>query len=363
MQLHGRGRRALLAVSAAIAAATIVPAAAGAAVSVTVTGDDGNPVALGGTLNIRNMNPQLAINAAASDNWTLSVTGPNGAKVASDSSCTSGPAAAQKYVDYVGNGTYSVLLTTFSNTGCTAGASQRSLPFTITASTAVTPPAAPALTRQPGTSITNTVTLPIDLNPGALSTDVFVERNVTPNPDGSLPGTPEQLFPDTTARTVAIQLNKGPGVYAVAAHAKGYAGTMNPQSFGPWATPVAIRAYAPFDLQRFRWTDSRGPSYRFSATIRATGAAGRVNVAVKRGKSSKASTPCGRPQYRSLGSVKIRKHRFTKRFRLTRLGTYHICFKYKGNATVAGGFEVHKFEITRRVVFRGAVTRGASLAG
>jgi hypothetical protein len=357
LQLHGRGRRALFAVSAAIAAATIVPAAAGAAVNVTVTGDDGNPVALGGTLNIRNMNPQLAVTAAMTDRYKLAVAGPNGAKVSSDIDCIAGYSTNGKYVDYVGNGAYTVTVTTFANgdTSC-AGTptSTRSLPFTVTASTAITPPAAAALTRQPGTSITNTVTLPIDLNPGALSTDVFVERNVTPNTDGSLPGAPEQVFPDTSARTVAIQLNKGPGVYAVAARAKGYAGVMNAQAFGPWATPVAIRAYAPFDLQKFTWTDSRGPSYRFSATIRATGAAGRVNIALKRGTKGR---------WRSLGTVKIRRHKFSKRFRVTKLGQYRVRFKYKGNATVAGGFEVHKFEITRQVVSRGAVTRGASLGG
>jgi hypothetical protein len=113
-----------------------------------------------------------------------------------------------------------------------------------------------------------------------------------------------------------------------------------------------IRAFAPFDLQRFSWSDSRGPSYRFSATIRATGANGRVSIAIGRGSKGK---------YRSLGSVKITKHRFSKRFKLSKIGKYRIRFKYKGNSTVAPGYEIHKFEITRRVVFRGAVARGASL--
>jgi hypothetical protein len=351
-----RGRRALLAISAAAFAAAVGPAAASAAVSVTVTGDDGNPVPIAGTLNIRNMNPQLSIaSSAATDRFKVSVTGPNGAKVATgDGDCNVGGTTASKSVDYVGNGTYTVTVTTFTDTNCTAGAAAQSLPFTITASTAITPPAIPQLTRQPGTTIVNTVTLPIDLNPGALSTDAFVERNVPPNPDGSLPGAPTQIYPDTTTKTVQVRLDQGPGIYYVAAHAKGYTGTMNPQSFGPWATPAQIRAFAPFDLQKFSWTDSRGPSYRFSAVIRATGATGRVNIAIGRGSKGK---------YRSLGTARISKHRFSKRFRLTKLGKYRIRFKYKGNTTVAGGFEVHKFEITRRVVFRGAVARGASFGG
>jgi hypothetical protein len=354
LNTHGRGRKALLAISAAVVVATFAPTAANAAVGLSVTGDDGNPVALGGTLNIRNMNPLLGISSTSTDNFSLSVTGPNGAKVASDLTCFNDYNTSQKPIDYIGNGTYTVTLTTYTNDLCTAGASTRALPFTITASTAITPPPSAALTRKPGSTIPNTVTLPIDLNPGALSTDAFVERNVAANPDGSLPGTPEQLFPDPTTRTVSIRLDKGTGVYVVAAHAKGYTGVMNPQAFGPWATPVAIRAFAPFDLQRFSWSDSRGPSYRFTATIRATGASGRVNIAIGRGSKGK---------YKSLGTAKISKHRFSKRFRLTRLGKYRIRFKYKGNSTVAGGYEIHKFEITRRVIFRGAVARGASLGG
>jgi hypothetical protein len=273
----------------------MAPVAADAAVSVAVTGDDGNPVPLGGTLNIRNMNPQLNVTPTASESWGLTVTGPNGAKVASDVSCRSG-ALAGGFVDYVGNGPYTVTLTTY-NASCTAATGSQSLPFTITASTALTPPAAPQLTRAPGSFSTNTVKLPIDINPGALATDAFVALNVPANADGSLPGTPTQLFPDSATRTVDVRLDKGPGTYVVAARAKGFTGGLNPQAFSPWATPATIRAYGPFDLKSFRWTDSRGPSYRFHATIMETSATGSVNIAIGRGKTGK---------YKSLGTVKIR---------------------------------------------------------
>jgi hypothetical protein len=344
LQTHRMGRMALLAASAALAAGASGPAAASAAVAVSVTGDDGNPVPISGALNIRNMNPKLAITALATDYWAVSVTGPNGAVVSTGTVCSSG-SNPSKSVDYIGNGAYTVSLTTYSNATCTAGAVQQSLPFTITASTALGQPQGPVLTRKAGSTIPNTVNLPIDLNPGALATEAFVERNVVPNPDGSLPGTPEQLFPDSTTRTVPVRLDKGPGSYVVAAHAKGYTGLLNPQTFGPWATPAAIKAFAPFDLQKFTWTDQRGPSYRLSAVIRATGASGRVSVAIGRGTKGK---------YRSYGSVKIRKHAFSKRFRLARTGKYRIRFKYKGNATVAPGFEVHRFQVTRRTFFRPA---------
>jgi hypothetical protein len=337
LRSNRRSLRALLVVSAAIAATAIAPAGASAAVSVTVTGDDGNPVALGGTLNIRNMNPKLSFSALNTDFWKASITGPTGATAAID--CGSGPFPS-KQVDYVGNGVYTVTVTTYSAAGCATATGTQNLPFTITASTAITGPPTAQLTRAPG----------IDLNPGALSTDAFATVNVAPNPDGSPAGTPTQLFPDSTTRTVDVPLNKGPGTYYVTARAKGFTGSTG-QFFSPWASPVAIRAFAPFDLKSFKWTDSRGPSYRFHATIMEPSTTGRVNIAIGRGTKGK---------YKSFGTAKIRKHQFSKRFRLTR-GKWRIRFKYKGNATVAGGFEVRRFEITRRTFFRGATFRSSAV--
>ncbi len=349
MTSNRRSCRALLAASAAIAIAAIAPAAANAAVSMTITGDDGNPVPLGGTLNIRNMSPTLAFTAGASDNWGASVTGPTGAAVAFPTNCGTGSVSA-KSVDYVGNGVYTVTVANYAN-GCgSAATSSQSLPFTITASTAIASPPTAQLTRKPGSFVTNTIPLPIDLNPGALSTDAFVAVNVPPNPDGSLPGTPTPLFPDSTTRTVGVPLDKGPGVYVIAARAKGFTGS-NGQFFGPWATPASIHAFAPFDLKSFQWTDSRGPSYRFHATIMEPSATGKVNVAIGRGKKGK---------YKSFGTAKIRKHAFSKRFRLS-TGKWRIRFKYKGNSTVAGGFEVRTFQITRHVFFRGATFRSSAV--
>jgi hypothetical protein len=338
----------MLAASLALTAGAVAPATAPAAVGVTVTGDDGNPIALGGAINIRNMNPELGASAATTDNWTLVGTGPNGAKVV-DIGCRSGGLTVPRSVDYVGNGAYTLVLTTYTNVLCSTGAASQMLAFTITASTALGQPQTAVLTRKAGSTIPNTINLPIDLNPGALSTEAFVERNVAANPDGSLPGAPEQLFPDATTKTVAVRLDKGPGFYVVAAHAKGYTGGFNPQTFGPWAAPVAIHAFAPFDTQKFTWTDTRGPSYRFSAVIRATGATGTVTVGIRRGTKGK---------FRSYGKAKLRKHRISKRIRLPRTGSYQMRLGYKGNTTVAGGSEVRSFRITRRISFARAALVG-----
>ena len=347
MKSYRRSCRALLVAAVAIGTAAIAPAAANAAVSVTVTGDDGNPIALGGTLNIRNMNPVLSFAALTTDHWGATITGPGGVAVTSPINCGTGPLS--RSADYIGNGVYTVTLTNY-NASCSAATSTQPLPFTITASTAITSPPTAQLTRKPGSFVTNTVPLPIDLNPGALATDAFVALNVAANPDGSLPGTPTPLFPDSATRTVGVPLDKGPGTYVIAARAKGFTGS-NGQFFSPWATPAAIRAFGPFDLKSFRWTDSRGPSYRFNATIMETSATGKVNIAIGRGKKGK---------YKSFGTAKIRKHAFSKRFRLS-TGKWRIRFKYKGNSTVAGGFEVRTFQITRHVFFRGATFRSSAL--
>ena len=113
MTSNRRSCRALLAASAAIAAAAIAPAAANAAVSVTVTGDDGNPLALGGTLNIRNMNPQLSFAALTTDHWGATVTGPAAWRSPARSICGTGP-FSPKLVDYIGNGAYTVTVTNYS---------------------------------------------------------------------------------------------------------------------------------------------------------------------------------------------------------------------------------------------------------
>lgn len=355
MTVHRRSRTALLAASAAIAAGAIAPAAA-SAVTMQVTGDDGNPIGLGATINVRNMSPQVSpTGIVAGDVYGFTIAGPNGAPVAVAASCydSTDTPPSPRTVDYVGNGTYTVTLNRYaaSDTSCSNPPTATALPFTITASVAITAPPGPALTRQPGSSLPNTVTLPIDLNPGALTHEIFVGRNVVPNPDGSLPGTPDAAFADTTTRTVGVRLDKGPGAYVVVARAKGYSGSSTPNVFTAFSAPVTIHAFAPFDIKSLRWTDSRGPSYRFTATIMETSATGKVSIAIGRGKKGK---------YKSFGSAKIRKHAFSKRFKLS-VGTWRVRFTYRGNATVAGGYEVRAFKITRRIIFRGAAFRASAV--
>jgi hypothetical protein len=346
LKTHRRGRVAMLATSVALAAGVVAPATAGA-VTVTVTGDDGNPVALGGPVNIRHMSPRLAVDPQG-QNYGYTVTGPNGALAAVEDSCAT--AGDTRDVWYLGNGAYTINLTRYSDVSCSTPAGAATpVSFTITASVSLGQPTSPVLTRKAGSTIPNTIALPIDLNPGALTHEVFAERNVQINTDGSLPGAPTALFPDPTTKTVGVRLDNGPGTYLVVARAKGYSGLSTPSMFTAWSAPATIHAFAPFDTQKFTWTDTRGPSYRFSAVVRATGATGTVTVGIRRGSKGK---------FRSYGKAKLRKHRISKRIRLPRTGSYQMRLGYKGNSTVAGGSEVRSFRITRRISFARAALVG-----
>jgi hypothetical protein len=346
LKTHRRGRVAVLATSVALAAGVVAPATA-SAVTVSATGDDGNPVTLGGPVNIRHMSPQIVVTLGAGEHYGYTVTGPDGAPAAVADSCVS--PGHTRDVWYLGNGAYTVNLTRFSDINCSTPAGTSAVAFTITASVSLGQPTTPVLTRKAGSTIPNTITLPIDLNPGALTHEVFAERNVQLNPDGSLPGAPAALFADPTTKTVGVRLDKGPGTYLVVARAKGYPGLSTPSVFTAWSAPATIHAFAPFDTQKFTWTDTRGPSYRFSAVIRATGATGTVTVGIRRGTKGK---------FRSYGKAKLRKHRISKRIRLPRTGSYQMRLGYKGNSTVAGGSEVRSFRITRRISFARAALVG-----
>jgi hypothetical protein len=112
--LHLHRRRGLLAAAASIVA--VSGATTAQAATVTVTGDDGNPVGIaqGTPTSIRNMAPnvQLAFPPAAA-RYSSAITGPDGTSVSSPQSCyTTSPST--RYIDFRGNGNYTVTITNFA---------------------------------------------------------------------------------------------------------------------------------------------------------------------------------------------------------------------------------------------------------
>jgi hypothetical protein len=333
-------------VLSALAATVLLPASAGAAPSVTITGDDGNPAALStaAPVNLRNMDITVDISVPAADNapfYTAQVLGPDNGAATPVSSCRDSDIqpTARSSVDYRGNGTYTVVIRYFgaSDSDCNGTARETRFQYAVGAGSGVTAPATRLLTRNPNTFVTNTHQLGVTLNPGALGYDITYALNGAIGPDGAISGPSSPAFVDTTTGLAGFRFTN-PGRYVIVARARG--GAFN----SPWSAPAVVNAIAPFDLERVSFPDQRGPRYKLRGQIRERAARGRVRIAIARGRRG--------GKFRRFGSARInRRGRFTKRFRLRRTGVYRIRYTYRGSSLVAGGRVTQRVRISRRVFF------------
>jgi hypothetical protein len=346
-------RAAVLAI-AATGATAIAPAAA-QAVTATVTGDDGNPVSLGSPVVIRYLNPTVTVTTAPNEFYGFTVTAPNGAQAAPGLSCVTGT-DGQNLVNYFGNGGYTVTITPYQPTSdgsfcsSTPAGAPTTLQFAINAGVTVDQVPATALTRKPGSAVTTVVPVHVNVDPGGISNQVLYGHDSQIGADGSLTTTVGQLFPDLHSGQVGVPLSRGPGLYTIVARAEGY--NVAGDIFTAWGAPASIRAFAPFDLASVSFPDSHGPSYSVRARMGDAATNGRVSLAIaKGGKGGK---------YHSLGSVRIRHHAITKRFRLTHAGVYRLRFSYRGNSLVTAGGAIDKVRISRHVSFSSASVEARS---
>jgi hypothetical protein len=328
-------------IAAAAAATSVVAAAPATAATVTVTGDDGNPVTLapGVPASIRNMDVDVGVALGGTEKAVaVSVAGPV-APAASPRTCSSGSVPLS--VDYQGNGTYTVSITTYTDISCKAGAKPATYAFSVNASTALTPPTGAFLTRQPNSFSTIGYQVPIALNPGALTHEVRMAAGGVIAPDGSISGASTELFADRATGLISTSFRE-PGTYVMVARAKGYSGGAG-QFFSPWSAPITLRVFAPFDFAgSTSFPDSRGPRYKLRATLREKAATGKVKISMARG---------GKGKFRSIGKARIRRGVIKKSFTQHRTGKYRLRFRYKGNKSVAPGTITQKIRITRRVFF------------
>jgi hypothetical protein len=328
-----------------LAVSALAPAAAHAVPTVTVTGDDGNPVTLNGTtaVGIRQMNVTATVAVPRDDtaSYTTQVLDPAGAPASPLSACRPGrPASTQdNFADYRGNGTYIALVNYFSNGSCRGRPSaEHRFPYTIAAGTSVTPPPGRLLTRPRNSLATITHDIGVALNPGAFSYEVRYARGGVVGPDGAISGPSTEAFLNTSTGLAGFRFDR-PGRYVIVARAK------NDDFFTPWSAPASVAAVAPFDLERVSFPDPRGPRYKLRAQVRERAARGRVRISVARGRKG------GR--FRRIGSARINsKGRFTKRFRLHRTGVYRLRCTYRGSSLVAAGRVTERIRIRRRIFVR-----------
>ena len=328
----------------AFAALALLPATASAA-TVTVTGDDGNPLAINTSAptGIRQLDVQYAVTFAASDQayHTTTVVGPDGAAASSGSSCYPKSAITNisRYVEYRGNGDYAVVVRTFTNSTCTAGAKEARFLFSIAAGTAITPPGGVVLTRQPNSFSTINHQVPVALNPGGLSYEVKYAKGGVIGPDGGISGPSSDAFLDRNTGLADARFTE-PGAYVMVARIK------SGDYYTPWSAPISFAVKAPFDISYVGFPDQTGPSYKVRATLRDPFARGsRVTVYYAKGKKG--------GKFRKLGrSSKINSKRaFTLRFKLRKPGVYRLQYRFKGSSLVLGGKVTQAIRIKRRIRF------------
>jgi hypothetical protein len=319
--------------------------AAAHAASVTVTGDDGNPVALaqGAPASIRNMSPTVGLAFASKEGrFSATVTGPDGIAVSNALSCFLNDSFT-RYVDFRGNGNYTITVTNYAkaDTTCKTATSTETYVFAINSSVSVGAPSGPFMRRAPNTYTTNTLTLPVALNPGATGYDVQYAAGAVLAPDGSISGPSSAGYVNSTTGNLDLTFST-PGTYTIVARAK------NGLYTSPWSPPVTVQVLVPFDLSSVSFPDAIGPKYTMKGYLRETSIRGKITLAMaRRGAHNRYG------KYKSIGSVHVSsKGTFTKSFKQKRTGYYRVRIHYAGSAIAPAATIYGRVHITRRVAYR-----------
>ena len=334
--------------AAAVATAAVLvcaPAAADAAVTASVTGDGGTPVALtpGAPLPIRNMDVKGFVHVdtaagVASYDWQVTDAAGVGATTPQGCSNTDLLPDDDAYVTYRGNGTYTLTLNTYSAKGCTGTKTPHVYAWSVGAAVAVGQPAGPLLIRQSNSFSTITQNLDFSGTPGASIYEIKFAKGGVIQPDGSIssPALQDGFLNRATGKVEIIGARE-PGDYVVVARAK------NGDFYTPWSAPVTMKLIAPFDLASRRFPDTRGPSYQVRGEVREHSASGsRVTIAIAKGKKGK--------RFRTLGKAKVNSNGIFKlRFTVRKRGSYRLRYSFSGNGTVQRG-TVYETVTIRRIL-------------
>ncbi len=336
MKVGGRTLAAVI-----VAVGLIAPASASAA-TVTITGDDGHPLALapGVAASLRNINVNVALDVPVADgkSWKWAVTGPAGTTATSISTdnCWTSVRKDSGRIVYGGNGGYSLQLLTYSTDRCTGTPTTTAYGWNVSAGVAIGQPAGPLLLRPQNSLSSITHLLDLAGNPGASYYEVNYAKNGVIGPDGGISGPSNSASVDDATGKVKFTPYDGPGSYVMVA--RGTWGT----SSTAWSAPVTLKVQSPFDISLITFPDRRGPSYQLRGQVREKAiAGGRVTVAVAKGKKGKRFKTLGKARVNSQGVFKLR-------FRLSR-GTYRVRYSYRGGENVTRGTVYAGMKITRRI--------------
>jgi hypothetical protein len=329
-------RRLSLVVLVVFAAAAL-PASA-SAVGVTVTGDDGAPLAVNPAAppSIRTLRPVVGVTGDAGSRYSVAFAAPAGKPAAGAVACQDGATPSNVQLPFRGNGRYTVAVTTFAgtDTGCTLpiGAAT-SFAFTIAGRVTLTPVPRFAM-RDPGRpGRVKPLALPVDADPGSQTREVRFAANAKLRRDGSIRG--RSLRAPFKAGSATLRF-PSPGDYTVVARdaADGVA--------TPWSQPLRVQVVTPFDVASLRYTDTSGPVFRVLAHA-IPGTNGVVRVALARGNGA----------FRGLGRARVDgSGAFGARFEARTAGEYRLRFGYRGNGLVTRGEVVRSFRVGTAIVSR-----------
>ena len=319
---------------AALLVMGIAPATADAAPTVTATGDAGTPITLSPSAptGIRQMDVSVGITVADDTFFQAQVLDGGGGAATPLSDCED-PGSLTGSPAYHGNGTYTVVVKYFGDADCGTLTSESRFQYAISAGAAVTPPPSKLLTRKPNSFVITTFPLGVTLNPGAISYEIRYKRNGVVQPDGSLGGTTQSAFVDTTSGLANFSFAK-PGRYVIVARAA--AGRL----LLPWSAPTIVNAVAPFDLASVEFPDHKGPSYKLRGQIREHSRAAR----------SRSTSPRARRRAGSTSSARRRSARRAASRSASRSATSAptACATSTGaTSTVAAGRVTERIKITR----------------
>jgi hypothetical protein len=334
----------MVAAAASFGFALVGSSAAHAAATVTVLGDDNNPLTLaqGAPAAIRNMSTTVGVGFANKDGrFSLSIAGPDGVAVANPLTCFLNDNFT-RIVDFRGNGQYTISVVNYAkaDTNCKTATSTETYAYSVNSSVAVASPTAPFLRRDPNSFTTRTLSLPVAGNPGAVTYDVQYAAGAVLAPDGSISGASSTGYVNRTTSTIDLNF-PAPGTYTVVARAK------NGQYASPWSPPVTVVVQVPFDISTVLFPDSIGPRYTMRGILRETSGVitGKVSLAMaRRGAKKKYG------KYRSIGTAKLTsKGTFTRSFTQRKTGTYKVRISYKGSSAAPKTTVYGTVKITRRL--------------
>ncbi|HKG39739.1 MAG TPA: hypothetical protein VKB25_12175 [Conexibacter sp.] len=325
----------LLVVAAALLAPAALPASA-SALAVTVTGDDGNPLAVNPAAppSIRTLRPLVGVGADAGTRYSVAFSDPVSKPAAGAIACQDGATPSSVQLPFRGNGRYTVAVTAFAgtDTGCTLPLGPAaSFAFSI-AGRVVLGSVPRFVMRDPGhPGRIKPLALPVNADPGSQTREVRFAANAKLRRDGSIRG--RSLRAPFKAGSASLRF-PAPGSYTVVARdaADGVE--------TPWSAPARIRVVTPFDVTSLRFTDTTGPVFRLLGRA-IPGTTGVVRVALARGNG--AFQRLGRARVDGAGA-------FGARFTVRTAGAYRLRVSYRGNDLVTRGEVVRGFRVGTAIV-------------